>query len=67
MLWRHNLGLEGIVTALSDRVAQTGMWLVAFDSTVTSVFGQQIEGADCGYNPHKAGRDSYRPLLAVDV
>lgn len=65
--WRHNLGLEGIVTALSDRVAQKGLWLVAVDSTVTSVFGHQIEGADRGYNPHKPGRDSYHPLMAVDV
>ncbi len=67
MRWLHNLGLERIVTALSDCVAQKGMWLVAVDSTVTSVFGQQIQGADRGYNPHKPGRDSYHPLLAVDV
>ena len=65
--WLHNLGLEGIVTNLSHRVAQPGMWLVAVDSTVVSVFGQQIQGADRGYNPHKPGRDSYHPLLAVDV
>jgi hypothetical protein len=67
MRWLHNLGLERIVTALSDSVAQKGMWLVAVDSTVASVFGQQIQGADRGYNPHKPGRDSYHPLLAVDV
>lgn len=67
MRWLHNLGLEGIVTGLSDRVARAGMWLVAIDSTVVSVFGQQIQGAERGYNPHKPGRDSYHPLLAVDV
>ena len=49
--WLHNLGLEGIVSGLSDQVAQPGMWLVAIDSTVASVFGQQIEGAERGYNP----------------
>jgi hypothetical protein len=40
---------------------------VAIDSTVVSVFGEKIEGAERGYNPHKPRRDSYHPLLAVDV
>jgi hypothetical protein len=67
MRWVHNLGLERIVTGLSDRVLKAGQRLVAVDSTVTSVFGEQIEGAERGYNPHKPGRDSYHPILAVDV
>ena len=67
MRWVHNLGLERIVTGLSDRVVRAGQRLVAVDSTVTSVFGEQIEGAERGYNPHKPGRDSYHPILAVDV
>ena len=67
MRWVHNLGLERIVTGLSERTARSGQRLVAVDSTVTSVFGEQIEGAERGYNPHKPGRDSYHPILAVDV
>jgi hypothetical protein len=67
MRWSHNLGLERIVTGLSERVCQSGQRLVAIDSTVVSVFGEKIEGAERGYNPHKPGRDSYHPLLAVDV
>jgi len=67
MRWRHNLGLERIVTGLSERVRTAGLRLLAIDSTVVSVFGEQIEGAELGYNPHKPGRDSYHPLLAVDV
>ena len=65
--WIHNQRLQRIVTGLSDRVAQPGKRLVAIDSTVDSVFGEQIEAADLGYNPHKPGRNSYHPLLAVDV
>ena len=67
MRWSHNLGLQRIVTGLSDRVLRVGQRLVAIDSTVVSVFGEKIEGAERGYNPHKPGRDSYHPLLAVDV
>ena len=67
MRWAHNLGLERIVTGLSDRVLKAGQRFVAIDSTVVSVFGEKIEGAERGYNPHKPGRDSYHPLLAVDV
>ena len=65
--WRHNLALESIVTGLSQRVTTPGRQFVAIDSTVATVFGQQIEGAERGYNPHKPGRNSYHPLLAVDV
>jgi hypothetical protein len=67
MRWPHNLGLEKIVTDLSDQVLSPGMRLVAIDSTVVSVFGDKLQGAERGYNPHKPGRDSYHPLLAVDV
>ena len=67
LTWRHNLALESIVTRLSQRVTKPGTQVVAIDSTVATVFGQQIEGAERGYNPHKPGRNSYHPLLAVDV
>ena len=67
MRWRHNLELQKIVTGLADKLLKPGQRLIAVDSTVTSVFGHQIQGADLGYNPHKPGRDSYHPLLAVDV
>jgi hypothetical protein len=67
LAWRHNLALENIVTGLSQRVTKSGTQFVAIDSTVATVFGQKIEGAERGYNPHKPGRNSYHPLLAVDV
>ncbi len=67
MRWRHNLELQKIVTGLSEQVRKPAQRLIAVDSTVTSVFGDQIQGAELGYNPHKPGRDSYHPLLAVDV
>ena len=67
LTWRHNLALERIVTGLSQRVTKLGTQFVAIDSTVATVFGQKIEGAERGYNPHKPGRNSYHPLLAVDV
>jgi hypothetical protein len=65
--WRDNLALEAIVTELSRRVRSCGELLVAIDSTVDTVFGEKIQGAERGYNPHKPGRNSYHPLLAVDV
>ena len=65
--WHRNLALESLVTELSQRVTKPGTQFVAIDSTVTTVFGQKIEGAERGYNPHKPGRNSYHPLLAVDV
>jgi hypothetical protein len=67
MRWIHNLGLEKIVTGLAERVRKPGKRLIAVDSTVASVFGEHIQGAELGYNPHKPGRDSYHPVLAVDV
>ncbi len=48
MRWIHNLGLERMVTGLSKTVAKTGQRLIAIDSTVTSVFGEQIQGAERG-------------------
>jgi hypothetical protein len=45
MRWSHNLGLQRIVTGLSDRVRKADQRLVAIDSTVVSVFGEKIEGA----------------------
>ncbi len=65
--WRHNLELQKLVTGLADTLLKPGQRLIAIDSTVASVFGHQIQGAELGYNPHKPGRDSYHPLLAVDV
>ena len=59
--------MQKIVTDLSEQVRKPAQRLIAIDSTVTSVFGDYIQGADLGYNPHKPGRDSYHPLLAVDV
>jgi hypothetical protein len=67
MTWRHNLELEKIVTRLSNQVTKPGKLFCAIDSTVDTVFGQQIQGAEPGYNPHKPGRNSYHPLLAVNV
>ena len=67
MSWRNNLALETIVTELSQRVRKSGKLLLAIDSTVDTVFGKKIQGAERGYNPHKPGRNSYHPLLAVDV
>jgi hypothetical protein len=67
MTWRHNLALEKIVTRLSRPIAKPEKLFLAIDSTVDTVFGQKIQGAECGYNPHKPGRNSYHPLLAVDV
>jgi len=65
--WHDNLALEKIVTDLSQRVQKPGKSLVAIDSTVDTVFGENIQGAERGYNPHKPGRNAYHPLLAVDV
>ncbi len=67
LTWGQNLALENMVTGLSQRVMKPGSLFVAIDSTVATVFGEKIEGASRGYNPHKPGRNSYHPLLAVDV
>lgn len=67
LTWRYNLDLEKIVTDLHQRVATEGDTLISIDSTVSTVFGQQMQGAERGYNPHKPGRNSYHPLLAVGV
>ena len=67
MTWRHNLELEKIVTQLSNRVTKPGKLFCAIDSTVDTVFGQQIQGAELGYNPHRPGPNSYHPILAVNI
>ena len=67
LTWRHNLALENIVTRLNSLVTKPGKLFFAIDSTVDTVFGRQIQGAVPGYNPHKPGRNSYHPLLAVNV
>lgn len=64
--WRHNLGLQQVVSGLYQRLGVKGKRLLAIDSTVATVFGEP-EGARQGYNHHKPGRLSYHPLLAVDV
>jgi hypothetical protein len=65
--YRHNLGLQSLVRQLSRRTQTSGAKLYAVDSTVVTVHGHQVEGAEVGYNPHKPGRCSFHPLLAVDV
>jgi hypothetical protein len=65
--WQDTLALEAIVTDLSRPVRASGKLFVAIDSTVDTVFGDNIQGAERGYNPHKPGRNSYHPLLAVEV
>lgn len=67
MTWRHNLNLEKINTELSHLAARPGKLFITIDSSVCTVHGQKVEGADIGYNPHKPGRNSYHPLLAVDI
>ncbi|WDP92380.1 MAG: IS1380 family transposase [Desulfobacter sp.] len=67
MTWQHNLNLEKISTHLSSLVAKPGKKFITVDSSVCTVHGQKVEGADTGYNPHKPGRNSYHPLLAVDI
>ena len=67
MTWHHNLNLEKISTGLSHLVAKPGKLFITVDSSVCTVHGQKVEGADTGYNPHKPGRNSYHPLLAVDI
>ena len=67
MTWQHNLNLEKINTILSYRVSKPGKLFITVDSSVCTVHGQKVEGADTGYNPHKPGRNSYHPLIAVDI
>lgn len=67
MTWRHSLALEKISTGLSRLTAKPGKLFITVDSSVCTVHGQKIEGADIGYNPDKPGRNSYHPLLAVDI
>jgi hypothetical protein len=41
--------------------------LFDFDSSVLTVYGKLIEGAEVGYNPHKRGARSYHPLLCFEA
>lgn len=38
-----------------------------FDSSVITIYGKQIEGAEVGYNPYKRGARSYHPLLCFEA
>ncbi|MCG8553118.1 MAG: transposase [Desulfobacterales bacterium] len=67
MTWQHNLDLETINARLSQSVAAPGKQFITVDSSVCTVNGRKIQGADIGYNPHKHGRNSYHPILAVDI
>jgi len=49
---------QGLWRALPER------FILDWDSTVQTRYGHQ-EGAQVGYNPHKRGRRSHHPLLAV--
>jgi hypothetical protein len=65
--YQSNLALQKLVTHLSNLTATDGPRLISIDSTVSTAHGFSMEGARIGYNPHKPGRPSYHPLLAVDV
>jgi hypothetical protein len=41
--------------------------LFDFDSSVLTVYGKLIEGAEVGYNPHKRGARSYHPVLCFEA
>jgi hypothetical protein len=41
--------------------------LFDFDSSVLTLYGKMIEGAEVGYNPHKRGARSYHPLLCFEA
>jgi len=40
--------------------------LFDFDSSVLTLYGKFIEGAEVGYNPHKRGARSYHPVLCFE-
>src|SRR4030065_431963 len=40
--------------------------LFDLDSSVLTLYGKFIEGAEVGYNPHKRGARSYHPLLCFE-
>ena len=67
MTWAHNLSFEKINTQLSHCVTTPGKQFITIDSSVCTVNGQKIQGAESGYNPHKRGRKSYHPIIAVDI
>lgn len=64
----HHSALRAISSKLARRSISGGKQaLIALDSTVVPVYGEQMEGAEIGYNPTKPGRPSYHPLLAVHI
>jgi hypothetical protein len=46
-----------------DRDDEPKHSVVDLDSTVEVVYGEEIEGAEVGYNPRAHGRRSYHPLI----
>lgn len=60
-------GLKGIGRRLV-RKALRGQrsGVLEVDSTVMPVYGEDLEGAEVGYNPKKPGRPSYHPLFCRD-
>ncbi len=60
LLWFHNQ----LRTVMLARPHPRASIIIDLDSTVCTLYGNQ-EGAMKGYNPHKRGRKSYHPLLAV--
>jgi hypothetical protein len=64
----HHSSLRAISSKIARRSITRGkQTLIAVDSTVVPVYGEQMEGAKVGYNPTKPGRPSYHPLLAVHI
>lgn len=66
--------IQGI-TRLHDRLRQAlfhlprrrTCLLFDLDSSVLTVYGRSIECAKVGYNPHRRGARSYRPLLCFEA
>jgi Transposase DDE domain group 1 len=63
--------LDGNTSRAWVEQAITPLWralpsrlILDWDSTVLTRYGQQ-QGAEVGYNPHKRGRRSHHPLLAI--
>ena len=65
--FKSNQSLQQIVSHLSSLTQGTGQRLIAIDSNVPTAHGESMQGARIGYNPHKPGRPSYHPILAVDI
>lgn len=59
--------IEKLVEVRWARVGVRKAVTLAVDSTVSVRHGRKQAGAEVGYNPHKPGRPSHRPLLAYVV